>query len=409
VFGEFRYVEILIVGLLALNFQQALRYLGRWEKRLAGLFLLTATAYIVADLITNAALDGTIKRSGTYVLLALLLIALKWLGRGDPARILWMLAGYCFSYLFVFLAGIETPSRGYLEIPWRLGLGMAATIAVTLAIAWQPRLDRIGALALLALAVVHWMADARALAAITGVTGLLALWASFYSLRRPSSFRLNVVAGFAVLAVVGILGLQYVLTVATENQLFSEQMQRKMEMQLSNPYGLIGGGRGDAIVALYAISKRPIVGHGSTNVDPDVWYLYAKLAAETYAYDGGYQSILGNELNREWVLGTPSHSHLLGAWADAGVLASLSWFAVLGLTIYVLVRVMFWRHSWMPLIVLIAVSTLWDVLFSPGPTRMDMAFRLIVLAYAADMLRSFDVHVLQARATGQPGVRWLTR
>lgn len=391
VVGEFRYVEIVVLVLLVFNFSRAVRYLGNLEKLLISLFLLAAMAHVVADLVTNASIEGTIKRTGTYIILAMLIIGLHWLAHGDVARIRWMLAGYCLSYLIVYLAGIETPSRGYLIGPWRLGLGMATTIGVALMIAWQPRLQRIGGLALLAMAGIHWMSEGRSVAAITAVTGMLALSSSLRSSYYPAPFNPWIVIGFIVFSSVGIICLNYGLEIATENKMFPSEMQKKMETQFASRYGLLGGGRPDAFVALYAISKRPFLGHGSTNLDPDVWYFYSELNAEMYAQMNDYERILLHELNKEWVLGTPSHSHLLGAWADAGIIAALCWFAVLGLCIYVFVRVMFWRHCLAPLIVLIAVSTIWDILFSPGPARMDMAFRILILTHAVKLLRTFDL------------------
>jgi len=401
IIGEFRVIEILVIIFLVFNLGAALRNLGKYEKRLIGFFLLAALAHIVADIITDASIDGTLKRAGTYIVLSLLLVGLSWLARGNPVRMIWMLAGYCFSYLVVFLFNVETPSRGYLEAPWRLGLGMASTLGVTLFIALLPRYERIGAFALLALGGIHWLLDARTLAALSVATGFLVFWASFRTQPLPSTFRPFAVARFAALAIAGLVCLNYGLELATKHQLFTEQMQKKMEMQLANPYGLIGGGRPEFVVALLAISKSPLWGHGSTNVDPDVYYLYASLSAETYSHLGDYKGFLEQKLAQEWVLGTPSHSHLLGAWADAGVFASLCWFLVIGSCGYVLVRLMLWRHRFMPLVVLIVLATMWDVLFSPGPTRMDMAFRLLVLTFAVNTLRAFDLRLKQNHKAGK--------
>ncbi|MBK8907398.1 MAG: hypothetical protein IPM60_05710 [Rhodospirillales bacterium] len=129
--GELRYVEIVVLGLLLLNLHKAVRCLGRWEQRFVILFLLAASAQIVSDLINDASIDGTLKRAGTYVILALLVIAIKWLSRGDPARLRLILAGYCISYVFILLVG-QSASKNYGLQPWRLGLGTSATIFLCL-------------------------------------------------------------------------------------------------------------------------------------------------------------------------------------------------------------------------------------------------------------------------------------
>ncbi|MBK8907399.1 MAG: hypothetical protein IPM60_05715 [Rhodospirillales bacterium] len=171
-----------------------------------------------------------------------------------------------------------------------------------------------------------------------------------------------------------------------------------MEQQFSNPYGLLAAARPDTIAALYAISKRPLLGFGSTNVDSNVYDFWVDVSTASYLGQDNYYSLMQNHQARQWELGTPSHSHLFGAWADAGILAALCWFAVLGLSIYVLARSMLWRNPYAPLFVYITLDTIWNVLFSPGPHRMDVALHLMVLVYAAEALRSFDVRAIAATA-----------
>lgn len=50
-----------------------------------------------------------------------------------------------------------------------------------------------------------------------------------------------------------------------------------------------------------------------------------------------------------------------------------------------------------PLFLLVAITTVWDVLFSPGPHRMDIAVRVMVLSYAINVLRSFDAEATTTR------------
>jgi hypothetical protein len=389
IIGEFRYVEIVVLVLLMLNLQDALRYVGRWERIFVGLFLLTAFMQVISDIVNDASIDGTLKRCFTYVILALLVVAVRYLSRGDPTRLKWILAGYCLSYVTMLFIG-QSASRGYAEQPWRLGLGTAATIAVAIVPFFLPRFYKLVGPALLALSAVHIAAGARSVAALVALAGLSATWASLSRSVTPQRFRpLNIVA-VLLFGAVAVIGAYYGAKSATEARMLPNELQEKMELQFSNPYGLLAAGRPDTVAALYGVAKSPLLGFGSTNVDPDVYAVYLDVSNASYIWTDGYDALTDRSWSREWTLGTPSHSHVFGAWVDAGVIAALSWVAVLFASVYVLQRTMFWRHPAQPVFVLVSLLCIWDVLFSPGPHRMDLAVRLAVLIYAIELLHSYD-------------------
>jgi hypothetical protein len=399
--GELRYVEIAVLVLLALNLSKAVRYLSRWEMRFIQLILLAAFSQAIADLYNNSTAEASLKRVGSYLIMALLIVAMKWLSRGEPLRVKLILGGYCFSYLFIAMTGIETPSRWYQVMPWRLGLGIASTIFLCLMIAWFPRLQRWGGLALIVMAGAHALQESRAIASVTGATGLLVLWTQYFGRNAPAKFDPGRVTVFALLCFAALAGTYQGLKLATEYQMFPPDMQKKMEGQINSEYGLLAAGRPDTITAIYAISKRPLLGYGTGNVDPDVYNFYSEISSSAYFNEDNYWSVYTGTLNREWTLGIPSHSHLFGSWADGGILASFVWVAMLYLCIYLLARMSVWRNEWVPLVVFISIMSIWDVLFSPGPHRMDIAVRLMVLIFAADMLRRYDYRAAQAGATGR--------
>ena len=399
--GQWRYIEVVLIVMLLFNFRQAMRHVGQLERRFIKLFVLAAVAHLIADIVNDVLLPETAKRVGTYLFLALLIIPVQWLSRNDPRRIAFILAGYCASFVLMLFIGMSTNSA-YSYVPWRLGLGHAATIALCLAIAVFPRARRFAGLALMALAVFHIAMDARTMAAVTFVSGVLAQLAFSFNNRFPSEFRLDYVAIVAVLAIVGGIVGMAAIRYAVDNRMFHEELQAKMELQMSNPYGLLAAGRPQTVTALYAISKKPFFGYGTTANDPDVQGFLIELSALTYLTSDRYDQMLklGYESKRHFA--TPSHSHLFSAWADAGILAALCWFAFLGLTIYILFRAMFWSHPWAPLFTYIALSEVWSILFSPGPIRMEIALILMIFSFATVQFRAYD-EMWQARTESARG------
>ena len=396
VVGEMRYVEILVLGLLFLNLREV-RFLGRWEMRFVGLFMFTAVVQLIADLVNDFPGEASLKRVVTYILMALLVMALKFLSRADPDRIRFILAGYCVSWAVVAVFGLPTPSAMYLVIPWRLGLGTAMTMLLCLLITTFPRPQWLGGLALLIMASIHVVEESRSMAGITAVTGLLALWASIYGKAIPARIKPANLTLFTMLAIGGMLAGYQGLKFATDSHLFPPNLQTKMALQMSSPYGLLASARPDTAAALYAISKRPILGFGAGNPDVDVAAFYSEVAASAYLQQQNHEGVMLGILDEQETLGIPSHSHLFSAWAEAGIFATPCWIATLALCAFVLLRTSFWRNEWMPLFVFVAVTTVWDVLFSPGPNRMDMAIRLMILVYAVNMVWACDIRSSSAQ------------
>jgi len=387
--GELRYVEMVLVGLLLLSLRRAINSVGLLETRVILAFLLAAAAQFSSDLVNDAVLAGTWKRAGTYILLAIVVLAVQWLARNDPRRIRLILAGYCLSYVFILFVGTST-SAGYAVAPWRLGLGQAVTLFLCVMIARFPRFERLGGLGLLVVAAIHVGFGARTLAAATAVTGALVLFTQVNPVRLPPPFRAKRVFVIVTLGLLGIGVGAYGAKVATDNKLFPEQLQIRMERQFSNPYGLLPAARPDTVAAIYAVTKRPWLGFGSTGFDHEVYRLYVKLSSSSYIEPSIIEGVRIQMFGWDWNHGIPSHSHLFGAWVDAGLAAAVCWLIVLGLAFYVLARSMFWRNAQSALFVFVAIMTIWDTLFSPGPHRMDVAMKLMVLSYAVHQFRGFD-------------------
>lgn len=391
--GQLRYVEAILLLWSALHIKRLLREMKGFNAILIYLFLISGLMHLVSGLINGSPGSAIIARAGTYVVLAILLLAVLGMIRGNMKWLIYILAGYCASYIFILVTGLGV-SRHYQQVPWRLGLGFAAMIALALVFAVKPRWQRLAPLAFIALSGVHLMMSARALALIAIAVAGTTFLAQLRCIQRPRNFRfLTAVCAVALIGFIGWSGPKVMLTLA-ENGWLTEEMTRKTLLQSYVPSGFWAAARPDTVTAIYAIGQRPLLGYGPGLVDPEIYAFYVRISTESLtggnvdSFDAMYQIRLQND----WFLGTPSHSHLFGSWADAGFLAMLCWLALLGLAIYVLVRISGFWHPLTPLYALMALSTIWDVLFSPGPHRIDIALRIAVLVFA---LRHFQLIVTQ--------------
>ncbi|MEH6792130.1 hypothetical protein [Parasphingorhabdus sp.] len=402
--GQFRYIEVLLVAIFILSINTVFRDLDSITRLLIPLFLLTAISQIISDLYNNVPLGSTIGRVGTFVLFVIVLVTVKRLANNDFGRMRWMLFGYALSWVFIYFVGTDA-APNYPDSPWRLGLGWAATMAVCLVITLQPRLNIVSGLLLLGMSLVHIILGSRSIAIFALFASAVTFWTIFSGADRPATLQWRKIATVSVILIFGIvLGYQALLS-ATEKSLFPDEVQQRMQAQVSSPYGLAATSRPETAAALKAIAKRPIIGFGSKAYDNEIWGYYIDVLNSNYLSYGNYTAIYKDSFYQEWDAGLPSHSHLFGAWVDAGFFAILSWLAVLVLAFYAILSSITWRNTLTPLIIFIGSTTIWDVLFSPGPHRMDMALRIMILTYAVQLIRNQSVQPPVAHTRHRKRVR----
>jgi len=80
----------------------------------------------------------------------------------------------------------------------------------------------------------------------------------------------------------------------------------------------------------------------------------------------------------------PTHSHLFGAWVEAGVLGAVFWLWTLALVASVLPRLHRLADGRVALVAFLGVSFLWDIVFSPfgAERRLVVPFYLVVFLLA---------------------------
>jgi hypothetical protein len=187
---------------------------------------------------------------------------------------------------------------------------------------------------------------------------------------------------------------------AANHGLLGAKARLQYQSQSSGSFGVLVGGRGDSLASIRAIMDSPIIGHGSWPTDSTYTLYLAHLMASL-----GYRnSPAGAAIKRYGGL-IPAHSHLLGAWVQAGVAGAIFWFWVYSLTIRGLYALYTAGEPLTPLIAYFAFLLGWDVLFSPYgfDRRFLTTYYVILLMFvlnkeANHALRLGRYHFIQSGA-----------
>jgi O-antigen ligase len=268
-------------------------------------------------------------------------LALYWL-LTTPRRVLvWLLAfsvGIGLKALLVY----ADPA-----LQWKFGLGAAAffgAVAVVLlldghgsprTVPHPPSVVRARAVALLALVgvlatVASLWFNARSAAAAFALSAMLMLLCLSETSRARASRMIRRRWGVSLLiALVLLYGLARAYVSATEAGWLGQEAQSRLALQLLETrdpvFGLIAGGRGEFFASLQAILDAPIIGHGSWARSAEYYGVYVDTLRRMGAAE--MATIMEHVGRRDGHI-LPTHSHVLGAWVEAGIAGAAFWVAV---------------------------------------------------------------------------------
>lgn len=302
------------------------------------------------------------------------------------AKIAFTLVNFCALYLLLYghrrrliLFAIGLAAGGLIRyfvipnmyaegLPWKFGYGEPTTWFLVLLAAAVVSHKRLGPF--VASGILVGAAALNIFMGFRSLGGICFLAACFLFVQTRWGQRLagirtkprQVVLIGIVLVIAGV-GVFQMYDYTARSGLLGEDAQEKYESQAFGEYGLLVGGRVEMLVSSRAILDSPFLGRGS------------------WAKDYEYSSLL-NELKRQagYVTGAedeegliPTHSHLLGAWVEAGLLGAVFWAWVLSLPIRVLLRPNSVMNRLTPLMAFFAFLLIWDIFFSPyGAERRFM-------------------------------------
>lgn len=391
--------ELVVLALLPVLLMLRFERLRRPDLGLLlGLLALYMLAQALTDVVRGTALNELLRGWSRLLFFTANFLVLYLLVGTDRRRILlYVCAAVAGGVLYQFIRG---------DLPlwsWKVGFAKPVTIVALLALVALPFLAGrrlVVPLALVGLAVLNLYLDYRSLAGVLLVTACLvalpALLRWLGHVPRPLPWRRLVPLTMLIMAI-GIGALEGYGHAAKSGWL-GEGARRKHESQAAlGDLGVLLGGRSEALASLAAIRDRPLLGHGSWPSDPK----YAELQATRLWQLGFTPRYLAPQTDL-----IPTHSHLFGAWVEAGIGGAAFWFGVILMVIRGLGNLHASRDPLRPMFLYILVLFLWDILFSPfaGFRRVDDAFALLVMLRA---LRRGQAR--PAAGLGRSRLRWVRR
>jgi hypothetical protein len=289
-----------------------------------------------------------------------------------PYRAIYITAGIAIGlglrYFFM-------PTENTIEYPWKFGVGSSITTALVLIASWRLLGTSIRTrLILIFIATgLNFYFEFRSLGVICLFTGFFYAIAEYakHKRARGASISSAKLAFFIIttilLTTVAYSGYSYAL----KSGWFSEESELKFSQQAEGDYGTILGGRSEILISVQAIADSPIIGYGSWAKSPELAELYLlQLRTKGYVFTGELQSDL-----------IQTHSHIFGAWVEAGLFGGILWIWVLWISTTTFLKIIYRVNPVQPIYLYIILSHLWAVLFSPlnGEVRIYTALSMAVL------------------------------
>jgi hypothetical protein len=303
------------------------------------------------------------------------------LGRNERRKVIFI-AAYAIGSL---LAARYQPSQEAVQYPWKFGYagGIISLVILASCYFYSRRRYTIALILLAGIMGVNLLKNYRGpvldlLIVIALVMPLIPERIGRLRLlpRKGTGLRVVVLATMALGAGMAAAGLVYWVTAAG---LVGEEAQIKNQAEAQSGGGLLLGGRPEILVSSQAVWDSPILGHGSYARD----FKYIEMLNDIEARWGQQLDLRDVEQQGQGLI--PAHSHLMGAWVQAGILGAVFWAYVLWLSLKGIVRVSLLLPPLAPLYAMMLVSFVWGIWFSPFASTERTQAALVII-FTLDLL-----------------------
>ena len=292
-------------------------------------------------------------------------------------RIAWVLGGIGLGIVIFFTGrGIELTKTGNFLDVWKYGVAPGATILLLFSLIVARIRVTFIAVALFALGLASLGLNYRSHALVCLLAAATILTRQRFGERVKKGWQLAGVIGFG-------LFFGNVMPALARTGIFGPALQAKTLEQDTAHLPILLAGRTEPPMSITAIMDHPLLGWGSAlRLTPD-FYARAEHLAVRWGYEPnfpfeGYWRLPPNDYS--------FHSIILGSWAEGGLLAALLPFWLLfvcGALVWNFTR----YGRWGPLVLTIALQTIWDLMFAPWMYNAPAVYACIALLFSAAHFR----------------------
>lgn len=364
-----------------------IKSVNKLTGRILFLCVMWLLAQIITDIYVSTPFDDRLRGTAKIFIFMLNIFVLDKL-LINQERIWFFLLGYAVTFFvrpFIDFGDQNevTDSSGF-NLMWKFGFGFGVFILLLLCCLplhvlrgdcryYAKNLAK----AAFFVGIMSFFFNARSLAGILMVTAYLLY---VFSMPASSFFRQNIfITLFGLFVAVQVVS--FVYSWGASSGKFGQEAMMKYNDQYgpagskNNILDILGGGRSEFLVSTQAIKDSPWLGHGSWAKNYSYTILYMELRREKMNNDefGGDVESLGGLI--------PSHSHLLGAWVEGGIIGALFWFVLIFLIIFFVLPRSLLRGDFVGVVAISFLPMgLWNIFFSPfgGHVKLSTAYLIVV-------------------------------
>jgi hypothetical protein len=357
-------LDVLSLALVPLTVRVLRGYV--WITRYCVALVVWAAAILLSSVVNGTGVSTVVDDLALPGLQLTALLVMVWLTHRLPTAVPVILAALLSQAYFVLYL-YELPYAN----AWKYGLATPVICLVLLGLAGTALPRTGGVVALVGLAGVCVLRDARSLAGVCLLAALLLVvirpkW------RERSAGYFYSRSGIALAAILaGVAGLYAVA--AGGGYLGAGAEQKFVEQSAGGNMLLVA--RPELLFSFRAITASPVFGHGgapSLTVQ-DVTDSVGRLSeAGALITEDSVDRIIGGGVN--------AHSMLFQSWIDAGILAVVPWLLLIALGMRAIRQA---PARWQPLVIFWTLIMTWDVLFSPWTPHVHF----MIVAYVVLVCR----------------------
>ena len=365
-------------------------------KKLSRYILLGIAGLVFANLLNNTSYENSIKGIFFQLIFYLLFPFAYWLLKDNYRRVLFFLSGLALSNIIAFLFYPTSALKSQLLITqdisqllniWFIYFIQPSAVFFASILYFKSK-RKLAILFIISFAIfalfegsrnifLVWMLASLILLLIGNINYNFNISSSKY---RALGRRLPLLV---ISAIILMIGMKYTYEYLADNGSLGERAQYKyLKQKNSSGLGILTS-RVEFLIGLHAILENPIIGYGSyPNDNSNLKYRVYNL------YDIDDSDVPYND-NEDRLSG---HSHILNGYIYSGILGLFFWLYALRLVLFFLKKTILYDTKMIGFFVIIILSWLWDLFFSPFAYRMQEAIMLVTIIIVIQKVKLIQIN-----------------